>query len=202
MAEERIALRVAEEGGLARRQWPLTTGPLPRGAVGDSGSLWLAGPDGKRTDSFQIQVLSRWPDESLKWVLVDFQGKRGEAGEQTTYELCYGTETPAGQARHRAERGLVRRGDRGVHRDLALRNQTRGVRALRPGGAVCRHPGRAYQLSGERRYLEVGQRFFQQLIEAQDWGDDPRKRGAVAMNPTAFSLRSGGQIPRFASEDR
>jgi len=145
MAEERIALRVAEEGGLAR-QWPLTTGLLPRGAVGDSGSLW--------------------------------------------------------QARHRVERGLVRRGDGGVHRDLALRNQTRGVRVLRPGGAVCRHLGRAYQLSGERRYLEVGQRLLQQLIVAQDWGDDPRKRGAVAMNPTAFSLRSGGQIPRFASEDR
>lgn len=64
--------------------------------------------------------------------------------------------------------------------ELALREHYHGV--------LCRHLGRAYQLSGERRYLEVGQRILQYLIEAQDWGDDPRKRGAVAMTPTAFSL--------------
>ena len=109
MADERIALRVAEEAGPWRR--PLTTGvPLPKGAVSDPGQLWLMDPDGAVAIS-QIRGLSRWPDESLKWVLVDFQGGGGQTGEgqtregqtgegqtggQVTYELCYGAEAPAG----------------------------------------------------------------------------------------------------------
>jgi hypothetical protein len=55
-------------------------------------------------------------------------------------------------------------------------------------GILCRHLGYAHRLTGERRYLEIGQKLLQQLIESQDWSDDPRKRGAVAMTPTAVSL--------------
>jgi len=93
MADERIALRVAEEAGPWRR--PLTTGvPLPKGAVSDPGQLWLMDPDGAVAIS-QIRGLSRWPDESLKWVLVDFQGGGGQTGEGQTGEGQTG-----GQAGH------------------------------------------------------------------------------------------------------
>jgi len=66
-------------------------------------------------------------------------------------------------------------------------------------GILCRHLGYAHRLSGERRYLEVGQRILRRLIESQDRSEDPWKRGAVAMTPTAVSLLFFG-VPLFLEE--
>ncbi len=64
------------------------------------------------------------------------------------------------------------------------------------GGILCRHLGYACRLTGDNRYLETGMKILKQLIEAQDWSDDPRKRGSIDMNPTYLSLLFFG-VPGF-----
>lgn len=64
------------------------------------------------------------------------------------------------------------------------------------GGILCRHLGYACRLTGDNRYLETGMKILKQLIEAQDWSDDPRKRGSIDMNPTFLSLLFFG-VPGF-----
>jgi hypothetical protein len=58
----------------------------------------------------------------------------------------------------------------------------------RYGGVLCRHLGYAYRLTGNVKYLEIGRAVLQVLIESQDWGDDPKRRGAVEMSPMHISL--------------
>ena len=64
------------------------------------------------------------------------------------------------------------------------------------GGVLCRHLGYAYRLTGDGRYLETGKSILEGLIDAQDWSDDPRKRGSIGMNPTSLSLLFFG-VPSF-----
>jgi hypothetical protein len=65
-------------------------------------------------------------------------------------------------------------------------------------GILCCHLAYAYRLTGNRRYLEIGQGVLQHLIERQDWRDDPRYHGAVEMNPTALSYHFFG-VPALLS---
>ena len=55
-------------------------------------------------------------------------------------------------------------------------------------GVICRHLGYAYQLTGERAYLEMGREMLGRFIDMQDWSDDPQKRGAVGQSPMYVSL--------------
>ena len=88
---QRIALTVQEEVGFERRAWPVTRGvPLPRGIAAEPEALWLADAQGEGV-SLQSRPLSRWPDGSIKWVLVDFQADVPAAG-QAVYYLCCGGE--------------------------------------------------------------------------------------------------------------
>ena len=64
------------------------------------------------------------------------------------------------------------------------------------GGILCRHLGYAYRLTSDSRYLETGMAILELLIDAQDWSDDPRKRGSIDMNPTSLSLLFFG-VPGF-----
>ena len=88
IVEEGIEIRLKEEEGIGRVAWPLTRGvPLAQGAVMDISGLWLA--DGaEKVTAAQFKVLGRWPDGSVKWVLVDFQGDV-EAGGEAVYRLRY-----------------------------------------------------------------------------------------------------------------
>ncbi len=56
------------------------------------------------------------------------------------------------------------------------------------GGIICRHLGYAYQLTGEAGYLELGRQLLVRLAQAQDWSDDPQKRGAIGQSPMYLSL--------------
>ena len=56
------------------------------------------------------------------------------------------------------------------------------------GGILCRHLGYAHRMTGDHRYLETGLKILEQLIDAQDWSEDPRKRGSIDMNPSTLSL--------------
>jgi len=64
------------------------------------------------------------------------------------------------------------------------------------GGILCRHLGYAYRLTGEQRYLQVGQQVLRHLIESQDHSEDARKRGAVGLSPMYVSLLFFG-VPYF-----
>ena len=66
----------------------------------------------------------------------------------------------------------------------------------RYGGIICRHLAYAYQLTGERKYLEIGRTVLRRLIEDQDWSDDPKRRGAVELTPMTVSLLFFG-VPYF-----
>jgi hypothetical protein len=66
----------------------------------------------------------------------------------------------------------------------------------RYGGVICRHLAYAYQLTGERKYLEIGRAVLRRLIDDQDWSDDPRRRGAVELTPMTVSLLFFG-VPFF-----
>ena len=77
-----IPLLLEENQGYVRRSEVVTLGvPLSRGAVTDVAPLKVLDPNGDPVLA-QFEVLSTWPDGSLKWVLVDFladcpsQGRR------------------------------------------------------------------------------------------------------------------------------
>ncbi len=70
---------------------PVWTGvPLPRSAVAKVDSLRLLGPDGKPVPA-QFDVLAKWADGSIKWVLLSFLAAKpvmGRAGPEWS-ELAY-----------------------------------------------------------------------------------------------------------------
>ena len=78
-------------GNRRRRQEPVTAGiPLPQGFESDPGSLTL------RTDAgavpLQTRVLERWPDNSIRWLLLDFFAD-WVPGVELTYVLALRSES-------------------------------------------------------------------------------------------------------------
>ena len=105
--DEGIVLKVAETAGITRRKYPLTRGvPLPQGTVAGVENLSLQDAQG-RDVPVQLRVLGRWPDDSAKWVLVDFQADV-EAGQEAVYTLQYTKDQKA--AARRPRRGNRRAG--------------------------------------------------------------------------------------------
>ena len=81
-----LALLVEERQGLVRWNEPVTVGlPLPRGTVRHPEMLLLYDQKGAPCP-LQSQVLARWFDGSVRWVLVDFQANVG-AHERINYQL-------------------------------------------------------------------------------------------------------------------
>ena len=67
-----VRLTVAEPSGGARSNWPVTSGvPLGQGIVRDGEQTALFAGDGLQIP-LQTEVLSRWPDGSVRWLLLDF----------------------------------------------------------------------------------------------------------------------------------
>ena len=82
-----VPLQIRDNSGVARREWPVTTGvPLPLGAVRDVGQLRLTDAAGREIPA-QFTVLSRYGarDNSLRWVLLDFQADVPAGGEVTVH---------------------------------------------------------------------------------------------------------------------
>ena len=107
---ERVAvgLQVVESAGVERCHWPVTRGvPFPSGAVRNPARLGVKDADG-RPVSAQFRVLSRWPDESLKWVLVDFQADVPPGGS-SSYTVCESGERadPGEEVRVREDDGRL-----------------------------------------------------------------------------------------------
>ncbi len=128
-----IPLHVTGAG--ADGSWPLTRGvPLPEGAVVNGDELALVDNEGQSVHQ-QLRPLSRWPDGSLKWVLLDFQGPGN-----TTYELTRGFRTEAPEEGVQVEdtatavhvctgpmRFTVRRDRVGLFEELQLGTRSQGV---------------------------------------------------------------------------
>jgi hypothetical protein len=67
-----LTLDVKEPLGLSRTHWPVTAGvPFPQGRVREVSSLHST--DGSAAMPVQARVLSRWPDGSARWALLDWQ---------------------------------------------------------------------------------------------------------------------------------
>ena len=91
-----VAWRQAARRAGARKAEPVTIGlPLPRGLTSDAAELALYRSDAEVR--LQSRVLDRWPDGSMRWVLLDFQAD-AEPGDLPRYELRVGfpSETEAG----------------------------------------------------------------------------------------------------------
>ncbi len=81
-----------EENG-AQGVEPITIGlPMARGLCADPHRLRLSDSGGGDIP-LQRRVLARWPDGSIKWVLLDFQHRASAA--RTTYTLACGASAPA-----------------------------------------------------------------------------------------------------------
>ncbi|MBM4033562.1 MAG: hypothetical protein FJ291_17505 [Planctomycetes bacterium] len=92
-------LTVEEPSGVERKGWPVTSGvPFAKGALADPGTVALFGPDGKELP-LQTEVLAKWPDGSVRWLLLDFQVDLKPNGKRA-FELRHGpgvTRAPVGQ---------------------------------------------------------------------------------------------------------
>jgi hypothetical protein len=73
---------------VAAENWPVTSGvPFPQGILASEGDLSLV-RDGQPVVS-QIRTTARWPDGSVKWVLLSFLANV-QAESEATYLLQYG----------------------------------------------------------------------------------------------------------------
>ena len=90
-----VRLSVDEPAGVDRRQWPVTSGvPLAQGALRDDGASALFDEAGGEVP-LQTESLARWPDGSIRWLLVDFQIDL-TAKEKKALTLRYGAEVRRG----------------------------------------------------------------------------------------------------------
>jgi hypothetical protein len=105
-----LSLDVREPSGLARTHWPVTAGvPFPQGKVRDVAALRLADDTagGSATPPVQASVLSRWPDGSVRWALLDWQVDLRAAQERRFHVEVGSSPAAAGT------RGAVRLHDAG-----------------------------------------------------------------------------------------
>ncbi len=87
-----VRLTVEEPSGVERVGWPVTSGiPLAQGAVSNPEACALFTADGSELP-LQTEVLARWPDGSVRWLLLDFQVDLA-AGEKKSLSLRYGPGT-------------------------------------------------------------------------------------------------------------
>ncbi len=91
-----VPLVLDETGGVVRHAFPASGSvPFPRGRLIRPDALWLKAPDGRAT-GLQSRALERWPDGSIRWLLVDFLADVPSRG-RATYTLLDGK--PAGDGR-------------------------------------------------------------------------------------------------------
>ena len=125
-----VQISVAEPTGVNRRSWPVTSGiPFASGALLDANRSVLISADNRELP-LQTEVLSRWQDGSVRWLLLDFAVdlRAGEHSGARRVVLA----RPGRVARHQ--------------RPLPLPGGHRSERPCR-----CRRPGRADPWMGNER---------------------------------------------------
>lgn len=94
--EGTVPIIVEEPSGVERNGWPVTSGvPMAEGILRDSSYVRLSS-DGRELP-LQTEILSRWPDGSIKWLLLDFQIDLS-ANERRRLTLEYGPKARSSQS--------------------------------------------------------------------------------------------------------
>ncbi len=106
--EVRLAL---EPSDVPRANWPVTSGvPFAQGALLEAAHLTLVDDAGRPVPP-QTDILARWPDGSVRWLLVDFQVAQRAPKSARAFTLRHDptrTATPAtSPLRVTTERGLT-----------------------------------------------------------------------------------------------
>ena len=71
-----VSLLIEERSGIRRAAEPISVGiPFERGALMRPESLVLSDANGQ-CRALQSVALAHWSDESVKWLLLDFQAER------------------------------------------------------------------------------------------------------------------------------
>ena len=84
-----ISLTIEEPTGVLREGWPLRRGvPLPRNELNSTSNIRLLNPAGDEHPCC-VKESARWPDGSIKWILIDFQVSIGPQ-ESEIYKIEYG----------------------------------------------------------------------------------------------------------------
>ncbi len=84
-----FTLTVEEPSGVVRTQWPVTSGvPFAEGALRDEQTVALF-DDATTEVPLQTEVLTRWKDGSIRWLLLDFQVDL-QAHQKSLWSLKYG----------------------------------------------------------------------------------------------------------------
>ncbi|MFQ5808705.1 MAG: hypothetical protein ACE5JM_03710, partial [Armatimonadota bacterium] len=144
-----VPLSVDNVNDFALSGWPVTTGlPFPRGCIGDESNVRLLDASGDEAPC-QARVTCRWPDGSVRWVLLDFQADL-EAGVGAQFAVEYGSEVRRGPAPEgidvtrgdgalTVDTGAVRvsfdRDGSGLMREIALRDEGGTLTPITRGGA-------------------------------------------------------------------
>ena len=96
MASRAVPLTIDEPTGVRRENWPVRWGvPFPKGAMREACWVRLLGPDGREM-SCEARETARWPDGSVKWIVLDFQVTL-EAQESVSCRLECGEDVVRGK---------------------------------------------------------------------------------------------------------
>ena len=112
-----IPLAIQNPHPFAAKAWPVTGGvPLPQGCLGNSENVRLVATDGTEVP-VQIQATARWPDGSVKWLLLSFTTDV-PAESEADYRLEYGKSVKRSPVNHPV---AVVEGNRGVRIDTGAK---------------------------------------------------------------------------------
>ena len=108
-------LSVQEPSGLARSDWPITSGiPFARGELRETDRVRLIETENGRELPLQTRITCRWPDGSVKWLLADTRVSL-KAGERKALRVEYGpdvtrpsqTQPSISSIRHQVDNGIT-----------------------------------------------------------------------------------------------
>lgn len=91
VARQRVTFNLTEEAGVARSAASVRFGmPFPKGMISQTAQMRVLDPGGAEVPA-QFAVMCRWPDDSLKWCLVQFDAKL-PAGASQDWTLEFGND--------------------------------------------------------------------------------------------------------------
>jgi hypothetical protein len=130
-----MVLRGRETAGIRRLREPITTGvPLARGLAREASELRLLTAAGVVIPA-QREILDRWPDGTIRWLLLDFQVD-AEPRRELSLELAAGKPEPPVPSDLRIESDAAGFSvDTGAARFAVTRDRFAPFRSVRVGGA-------------------------------------------------------------------
>lgn len=144
-----LSLDVTEPLGTARHQWPVSTGvPFPPGAVREAAQVALSDATGPL--AVQTRPLSRWPDGSIRWALLDWQTDL-HARETRHYRVGAGAAPPPARGVRVTDRGTDWAVDTGVLQFVIPRSRFAVLDHVHLNGVAIAGPVSAFFTVGGKR---------------------------------------------------